>query len=115
MVAAQYAYSKGRTFTRRISAAFAVLFGLFALFFTATPKLWNSGSASQNMLDNFFTQNTAHADTPHTGDSTGACAADGASDGSGCAGACADGSAGACACGDGGGCSGADAGGACSA
>lgn len=124
MVAAQYAYSKGRTFMRRVSAAFAVLFGLFALFFTVTPKLWNSGSASQNMFANFFTQ-TAHADTPHTGDgctescaasdsacaadgtSDSACAADGAdgaSDGSGCAGACADGSAGACACADGGGC-----------
>lgn len=71
MVAAQYAYNKGRTFTRRISAAFAVLFGLFALLFTTTPKLWSSSSANQNMFADFFTQNIAHADTPHTTEGDG--------------------------------------------
>lgn len=69
MVAVQYAYSRGRTFTRRISAAFVVLFGLFALLFTTTPKLWSSSSTNQDMFANFFTQNTAHADTPHPTDS----------------------------------------------
>lgn len=77
MVAAQYAYSKGRTFMRRISAAFAVLFGLFALFFTAPPKLWG-GATNQNMLGNFFTQNTAHADTPHSCSTVDGCADAGA-------------------------------------
>ena len=105
MVAAQFAYSKGRTFARRVSAAFAVFFGLFALLFTATPKLWNSDSSGQNTFTNFFTQNTAHADTPHScgGGGGGGGGAD-SGGASGCAGACADGSAGSCACGDGGGC-----------
>lgn len=71
MVATQYAYRKGRTFMRRISAAFAVLFGLFALFFAPTPRLWNAESSNQNIFTNFFAQNTAHADVPHTGDSGG--------------------------------------------
>lgn len=68
MVAAQYAYNKGRTFTRRILAAFGVFFGLFALLFTATPKIWGSNYMNQNMSFNLFSQNVAHADTPHTPD-----------------------------------------------
>jgi len=62
----------------------ALIFGLFALFFMAIPSL---GSQNKNTSASFFTQNTAHADTPHTPDVvdyTGAGAGDGG--GAGCGG-----------------------------
>lgn len=64
MVAAQIAYSRGRVFARKASAAFAVCFGLFVLFFVATPKLWGSSSVSRDGSLGFFAQNTAHAEVP---------------------------------------------------
>ncbi|MFZ2167598.1 MAG: hypothetical protein WAV50_01865 [Minisyncoccia bacterium] len=69
MVAARYAYSKGRTLARRVSGVFAIAFGLFAVLFTVAPKLWSWRSPVSNQLFSFgeiLTQNVAFADTPHT-------------------------------------------------
>lgn len=91
MVAARYAYSRGRTFMVGVSAVFAVVIGFVALFFAAAPKLWSPGNQSSSA--DFFTQNTAHADVPSTscvatgsGDS-GSCGCDsGGADSGGCCG-----------------------------
>jgi len=81
MVAARYAYSKGRTLARRISAAFAVTFGLFMLLFAVTPKLWGErNSDSLFSFSNLFAQNIAHADVPHTGGADGGDSGDAAGD-----------------------------------
>lgn len=110
MVAARYAYSKGKSLARRISAAFALVFGLLALIVSPAPKLWGSRNVHQVFsLTNMFSQNTVHADTPHVGidggydaNSGDACASDAAcgSDcgGGSCAGADANG--GGCSVGD---------------
>lgn len=80
MVAAHYAYSKGRTFVRVVSGTFLVLFGFFALFFASAPKLWNSRNATFELSGDSFNQNRAYADVPHTGDAPGG--------GDGCADSC---------------------------
>ena len=83
MVAARIAYSRGRSFARKASAAFAVFFGLFALFFVATPNLWGSRSVSRDGSLGFFAQNTAHAEVPdYIGGDSGA-GGDGDSDAGG--------------------------------
>jgi hypothetical protein len=108
MVAARYAYSKGKNVARKISAVFAVVFGIFALFFVATPKLWGQRSAGQSFsFVSLFTQNVAHADVPHSGYDGADATGDG--DSSSCA---ADSCAADAACGSdcgGGSCAGADA------
>jgi hypothetical protein len=74
MVAARYAYGTGRTLLKRVSAVFAVVFGLFALLFTTAPKSWGLQGSHLSLFEALSAQNVAHADIPHTpdsGDSTG--------------------------------------------
>ena len=73
MVAARYAYSKGRYLVRGISAVFAITFGFIALFFTETPKVWSSVSP---IFGGFSVSNIAHAEIGSGGDSGGGCAGD---------------------------------------
>lgn len=83
MVAARVAYSTGRVLARKASAAFAVFFGLFALFFVSTPKLWGPGSLNGDESVGLFAQNKAHAEIPLGGDGGGDSGAGGGGD-SGC-------------------------------
>ncbi|MFZ2189889.1 MAG: hypothetical protein WA057_05310 [Candidatus Magasanikiibacteriota bacterium] len=89
----------GRTFLRRLSAFFTISFGIFTIFFIATPKIMTVGSLDKKISDNFFIQD-AYADVSGSGYTGDGCASD-STGGVGSAGACADGSAGACSCGDG--------------
>lgn len=93
MVTIRKVYKESENFIIRISNFFLCVFGFFSIFYISPLKTLVS-----EVLD---TQNieTVYADVP-----VSSCGDSGCVDGSGCAGACADGSAGSCSCDDGGGC-----------
>lgn len=91
MVAARIAYGKGRAFLRGALTVSAIFFGFLALFFVKAPKLWGTENSNQNISNDIFTPNVAHADvyggpTSIGGDSAGGGGDSGGDSGDSCGG-----------------------------
>lgn len=62
MTAVHYTYRKSRTIFRRVLGVLAFVFGFFAPYFTASPKLWNTGDANHAPSPDIFVDNHVQAD-----------------------------------------------------